>query len=41
MLLHADSAVVASRGRATFISLPLRKLSWCANPGAARRNAVC
>lgn len=35
-MLHADS-VVASR-RATFISFPLRKLSWCASPGASGRN---
>jgi len=34
-MLHADS--VASR-RVTFIWLPLRKLSWCASPGASERN---
>lgn len=37
-MLHADS-VVASR-RATFILLPLRKLSWCASPGASERNVT-
>lgn len=37
-MLHADS-MVASR-RPTFISLPLRKLSWRASPGASERNVT-